>query len=455
MRWKTWFVCLLACVATWNCYARAASQIDDPALSARINGEPVYAFTVKAMLRAAPEQPRPTAAAVLDGIIANRLLARWARGQFGAQLHDAGRVGFSREVAIDDQVVAIVRGIHGKQIEAELHALPGGTLAGLIAETYPLDTATMERVFGGRRTMRLEYTLDARLSARAAEIKLLKTAPLGGQAVSVSLNDVFRRQNVQGRMEFFSGNLEFVRKQARARVGNLFILDWARRHIGENALADLRRAVTDAADVAAAMGLYGIGVDAEAGSSLQARLAEQVSAAEVGAYYKAHKEQFARTDKVRARHIRVTSEACAREVVAEAARGADFAQLARHHSVASDAASGGDLGWVLQTTAPDWLSSLALLQAEQVVSSPFRTPVDTPVDTNQAAAWEILLVEKRVEGHHPLNSETVRYQARKAIAHHKAQTQFASARAQSLRQADININLWLLKELMQPSGQMP
>ncbi len=50
-------------------------------------------------------------------------------------------------------------------------------------------------------------------------------------------------------------------------------------------------------------------------------------------------------EEVHARHILVTSEAKAKEIIGELEKGADFAALAKKHSTDPAAKSGGDLGW--------------------------------------------------------------------------------------------------------------
>lgn len=416
-----WTFAVLACAAICGAQAQVA---------ARVNGEPLYRSTLDAMLRSAPaQQGKPDPAKVLDELVAERLLAAWVRTSFSAaQLYPATGVGFARDVALDDKLVGTLRSMHGKEIEAELRAMPGAIVASMKVEP-----AQLERLFGKPGQLRLAYTTDAGQDALASQIALLRYAFGSAAPVTLSMHDVLRRQNVQGRMEFFSRNTDFMQQQARAMVGSRFVLDWAGRHLGAGALADLRQALADQDDVRAAMALYGLIDGAEATSPVQAALVRQVTAAEVQAWYARHRDQFKTIERVKARHIRVPSEALASEVAAAAAKGQDFSRLARRYSTAADAGRGGDLGWVAQTADPDWLAALVLLQPEGVVSSPFRTAVGAGQDAN----WEILLVEKRIETWHKADSETVRYLARKAIAQARARAQFAAARAQVLRGAVI------------------
>ena len=450
MGWKKWIVGLLACMATLAGHAQTAGWAGDATLAARLNGEPITLFALDSSLRLARlKDPKVTAASVLDAMVANRLMSAWARRTFTEdQLYASVRVGFARDVALDDQLMGNLRTLHGKDIEAVLHALPGGSLNGLITEKVPLVAGALDQVFGDRSALRLEFTLNAAQTSAAKGITLMRFGLRPGQADTITLYDVYRRQNVQGRMEFFNRNLEFIEQQVQTSLASRFVLDWARQKFGAPALADLRRTNSDRDDVRAAMALYGIGTDLEAASKIQTQLAKQVKPAEILTYYMAHKEQFTRIDRVKARHIRVSSEATGSEVVAALAKGGNFAQLARQYSSAPDRRSGGDLGWIVHSAEPTWIASLAFLQAEGIVSQPFRSAVGG----KQTAQWEILLVEKRIEGYQEPDSETVRYIASGAIAQEKANKQFNAVRAQLLREARIEVNPAALVAARQLTG---
>lgn len=72
--------------------------------------------------------------------------------------------------------------------------------------------------------------------------------------------------------------------------------------------------------------------------------ASQASDAELKAYYKANKEQFAQSPTISASHILVESEAEAAAVVKALDGGADFAELAKTKSTGPSGPNGGDLG---------------------------------------------------------------------------------------------------------------
>ena len=72
--------------------------------------------------------------------------------------------------------------------------------------------------------------------------------------------------------------------------------------------------------------------------------AQNVSDAELKAYYEANKAQFATPEQIRASHILVETQEDADAIVKTLADGADFAQLAKDKSTGPSGPRGGDLG---------------------------------------------------------------------------------------------------------------
>jgi peptidyl-prolyl cis-trans isomerase C/foldase protein PrsA len=126
-------------------------------------------------------------------------------------------------------------------------------------------------------------------------------------------------------------------------------------------------------------------------SDLQARLrdrliveklfAEEVVArvaitdADVDAYLAAHPPPPERPERVRAAQIVVKTEAEARRLQGELARGVSFAELARRYSLSPDAKLGGDLGWFGRGDMPPEFEAVCFTlpvgQVSDVVASPY------------------------------------------------------------------------------------
>ena len=399
-----WIAGVAACLAAWSVQA---SQF--------------HTLTLDVAARTGSEA-RPLAQ--LEG---ERAFARWLRARFdAAMLHPRTRVGFNREAVLDDQLTGSLRSTYQAELGPLLHDLDR-----VIDATHTPDARLLTRLFGQPERLQLAYAFDPAQASLARSVPLISFTLPGAQPATLSVADIFERQNVQGRMAFFARDTAFMAQQARERVAGLLTVAWARTRFGADAVADLRQALSDQDDVRAALGLYGLADGAEDVSPIQEALARQVTKADIRLWYNANKEQFRRIDRVHARHIRVASEALAQALAERAARGEDFAALASAHSVAADAARGGTLGWVRAGVDPSWIDALALQQPVGKVSRPFRDPVAP----GHEAHWEILLVERRVESYQPAGSETVRYLARKAIARERARSEFAAARAQAFAAA--------------------
>jgi hypothetical protein len=424
--------------------AGVSYRLSDPALAARVDGAPVQAFTVEALWRLARAKDTQTArSAVLEQVVANRLIVAAARTRFDeAQLFAGQRVAFAREVALDDQLVSTLRSLYGKELEQALARLPGGSLDGLVSEEARPDAATLDAIFGKPEQLKLEFTLNPEQQARARAVVLLRYTLPEGAAGAVTLQDVYRRQNVQGRVALYNRQADFAQQQAKLDLAGRFVLDWSRRRFGEAAVADLRRALAERSEVQARQQLHGIGDDIDSGSPLLQQLARQVSAAQVAAYYKQHRNEFARVERVKARHIRLADEQVAEQVFNALGKGADFGATARRYSIAGDATSGGDLGWIRHEGKPDWAAQLALAQPEGQISRPFRSPAGP----HDPATWEIVQVVQRVQGYQAADSEAVHYAACNAVARSTALAQWTSLRKQVLRAAQIDINRSLLDQ---------
>jgi hypothetical protein len=239
-------------------------------VAARIDGAPLYSSTLQAMRHELP------AGQGLDELIAQRVLAKWVRTRFSAaERQPASMVGFAKDVAIDDKLVAVLR-----RMDPNLrHDVQ-------ILDLFTPAPALLDDVFGKPGKLRLDYLLSEEQAALARQAPLLRFAI--GTTVTLSVHDVLRRH-------------------------------------GALALADLRQALADQIEVHAAMTLYGVAEGGQAQSALQSAFARNVTQAEIDAYYAAHKQLFTRVERVRARHIQLRSEAQARAI---AAMGGDFATLA-------------------------------------------------------------------------------------------------------------------------------
>ncbi|GAB2845284.1 hypothetical protein GCM10027277_11700 [Pseudoduganella ginsengisoli] len=433
---------VLAAAVSAPASAAVRYGVEDPALAARIDAAPLHAFTVDVLWRQARlADTKAARSSTLEVLVAERLLAASARRQWGEAVLLTGQgVGYAHDVALDDQIAALLRNLYRDQLEQTLAQLPGGTLDGLIVGEPVISAATLDAVFGKPGALRLDYSLSPAQVEQAKAVTVLSYRLPGGGKAALSLYDVYRRQNVQGRIALHTRQSGALKQQARQALGVAAVLDWAQARFGAAALADLRQALSDQAITLAVQRLHGIGTDTDSGSALLDRLAAQADMQAVRAYYDQHRDEFRRIEKVKARHVRTDDEGAAQAAYAALKGGMDFAAVARQYSAADDAAHGGDLGWIGASGKTGWLQQLAFAQPPGTPSRPVRAPVGP----HDKAYWEIVLVEQRIDGYQPPEAESVRYVASRAIARSTAIAQLAALRARAVREADIELNRSLL-----------
>ncbi len=425
-----------ACAALLAAAAAEAASFAGVPVAARIDGEPVYAVTVETLWQQRrASKPSLTQRAVLDDVILARLLSARANAAEPRSQASGATVAFAPDVMLEERLVATLREVYGKEIEAAIKALPRASLESLVTEQALMPKPQLEALFGRPGPLLLEISLTEKQQAQAAALEVLRYRLPGAAPASITLFDVYHRQNVQGRLALSQQPAAIAAQQARHILANAFVLHWASQRYGAEALADLRKAIADGEAVATLQAQYGVGLDTDSGSAVLNRLSRETGAGEIEQYYRQHKDQFTRIEKVRARHIRLADEAQAQRAAKALQAGASFAATACSMSRAVDAAQGGDLGWISADGGKDWLSSLAFSQEPGQPSAPIRTPAGP----NEAAFWEIVLVEERVQGVHPLDSETVRYQASRMIALQKAMQQLGEMIERARKSAQIEI----------------
>lgn len=118
-------------------------------------------------------------------------------------------------------------------------------------------------------------------------------------------------------------------------------------------------------------------------------VAPQVTEAKVRAAYDKQYAGKPGPEEVHARHILVKTEAEAKDIIAQLDKGADFATLAKQHSIDGSAAEGGDLGFFTKDkmVAPFADAAFALKPGQWT-----QTPVHTQF------GWHVIeLVERRTQ----------------------------------------------------------
>ncbi len=412
-----------------------------PGVTATINGEALPDKVVNLMQTLAQHGDRKASRAeVVQAMVDDRLLATVARQQYSvAELLEDNKVGFKPDVQIEQSLASDLLVAFGPRLDAAVKAEKGGKLDGVILKRREPTRTDWDAVLGAKPKMLLEYALDEPGRKAAAAVVLLSYRFDRKTRGRISLLDVYEAQNVQGRNQLHARDAGFALAQAQILLERRYVMHWAqtRSGLGVEGYAVFRRAVEDRLLRDGWMALIGVSSDIHDDNENLKKLAAAVTPEEVRAYYEQHRDEFRRIEKVRARHIRVADESAAKATYARLQKGENFAALAAEVSLAPDAAQGGDMGWVLHGDKPlTWLESLTFVQQPGVPSRPFRSPGAS----GESPAWEILLMEEKVEGYQAVDSPEVRYVAAQDIARKTAVQDYRTTLERVRAAADIRLH---------------
>lgn len=415
-------------------------------VAARVDGVDFPVRSVAVFVNHARRQkPELTRQQVLDGLIEQHLFAGLEHDDHH---HDegSGRVTYSDDVLIENELFRVLRRVYAEEVQRALKALPADQPTDLFVSPVVTDKAVLAPMLTLQPGLYTDMSDDQLAAARQLVLVRMKLAD-GGER-DLTLADVYQRQNIQLKVQLHQLNVEFLR-QATAQVASaLFVINWFETQSGLSAdeVAAVKRMVANKVHADAVLHELGMLQDIHDDNPRLRALAEQVTAEEIKAYYNAHRDQFQRVEKVRARHIRVGSQALADEVYRELKQGLDFAEAVQTYSEADDktAAVPGDLGWIGRDDRhTHWLRSLAFVQPLQQASAPFRSPGAVGDDV----VWEIVFLDEKVMGYQPVDSEGVRYEASLAIARERLQQVVALERDRLWQAASVRYNeKWLNDE---------
>jgi hypothetical protein len=432
---------LLAVSSLWPAGAGATvgSALADGRIALRVADWPLSAPALAFLERVAQvSRPQASAAQVAAAAIEDHVLGRHAQATIGDEaLFDNHFVALSPEAAAEASLYASLEAAWRAPL-AEALGADGGLRP--VVRRHPLTRERLRALLGAGPQVRLDDRLPAAREAALREIELLAWRIDEHDAGTVSLLDVWRGLTLQERQALYGGDAAYAMHRAEERVRRAVIRHWVLAHTGMDA-ADLERLQALMADhdrrLAFARWSGAIAEDHFHSAEIE-RLRSEVSADDIRRWYDAHPSQFTRTERVHARHVRCPDERCAQAASAALARGVAFEDVARRYSNAPDAAQGGDLGWIDVARARlDWLAQLAFAQPPGAPTGAVREP-------EAGGGWQIVQVLARTTGRHPVESETVRFAAGRAVAQERAVARWAELRERLIGASAIELNPALL-----------
>ena len=441
MKRMTLVAALLLAVALPAC-ASVRASISDGRTVLRIGGWSLSRPALSLLERVArARQPDVAAATIAAAALEDHVLGEHARAVVGDDaLFDNRLVALTPDASAEASLYASLEAAWHAELAAALGP-DGGTR--YIVRRRPLARERLGELLGAGDRVRLDDRLPPGREAALEQVVLVTWRIDAQDAGRVTLADVWRRLTLQERAVLYGGDADFAMHQAEQLVRHAAVRHWAlaRTGLDANDLATLQALLADH-DRRAAFARWSGAVDEEHVRSAELeRLRAAVSQEDIRRWYDTHPNEFKRTLRVHARHVRCANEADCNAARQALVHGEVFADVARRWSIAPDAARGGDLGWLdAARSREDWLAQLAFAQPIGPPSEPLHEPSPSP----ESGAWQIVEVLEREQGRHAAGSEAVRFEAGQAIARERAIAGFAALRTRLLAEAVIELNPALL-----------
>lgn len=421
--------------------AKVQYDIKDPKIVATMGELVLSADTVEMFWHAYNHPSRPiTPPQAMQRIIDDALLAQHARQTLTAEvLNSANKVGFANDVMLEDRAAALIRKTYEKSLVIKIQSLPKG-----LDSLYHFDDEFTENKLS--KLMSLKAALMIKASQKQEEIAKktviahidFSPANLTSDIKKLTLWDIYRRQNVQGRLAIHKADLNHLKGQVKQRIGSLVVLAWAQKNLSTQDYNAIKQILLNEQQKTRLLEHMGLHADVHDDNPALREKAKSISEEKIKQFYKTNKDEFEVVERVKARHIRVDNQELADKVVVEIKAGLDFSTAIKKYSIADDknAPIPGDLGWLKRSDKKrSWLHAVAFMQQTGKVSAPFRSP------QNQGKiVYEIIFADERIDGHLPYTDPTVHYEASRDIALKELREEFIALQSQLRNSADIHLN---------------
>jgi hypothetical protein len=422
-------------------HAKVQYDIKDPKIVATMGELVLSADTVEMFWHAYNHPSRPiTPPQAMQRIIDDALLAQHARQTLTAEvLNSTNKVGFANDVMLEDRAAALIRKTYEKSLVVKIQSLPKG-----LDSLYHFDDEFTENKLS--KLMSLKAALMIKASQKQEEIAKktviahidFSPANLTSDIKKLTLWDIYRRQNVQGRLAIHKADLNHLKGQVKQRIGSLVVLAWAQKNLSTQDYNAIKQILLNEQQKTRLLEHMGLHADVHDDNPALREKAKSISEEKIKQFYKTNKDEFEVVERVKARHIRVDNQELADKVVAEIKAGLDFSTAIKKYSIADDknAPIPGDLGWLKRSDKKrSWLHAVAFMQQTGKVSAPFRSP------QNQGKiVYEIIFADERIDGHLPYTDPTVHYEASRDIALKELREEFIALQSQLRNSADIHLN---------------
>ncbi len=426
-------------------------DLTDPEIIATVNGDKFYTRSAKIMRTAINRGKRKLSLGqFIEGAIDNKLLADYGRQRVSMQdMVPQSGVGFDIDVALEDQFINVIRlSFDAPLMDYINQHFKHGNLMAAATAPMSLSRKQLKPYTVMKNPLKLGFT-EAQI-ADAKQLELIRYRfPGQDKDHTITLWDIYRRQNVQGRDILHKADMRWLKTQVQQRLGSLLVLYWMEQHAGLSAeeIANIKQFIANKHYKKLYLTHQGLVTVLHKSNPRLRDVAKTISQKEVVAYYRDHREDFKRIDRARGRQIQTQTQDKIDQAYAALQGGADFTAVAEKYTELRDAQGKPQIAvdWIAHSDNHNtWLKTLLYLQPLGEPSRPYRSPQlqpDTP------AYWTIIITDAREESYMAEDSPGVVYQISKILAEQKIASEFNQLRRQLLQDASIRINAGVLRNL--------
>lgn len=424
-----------ALMVTMRALADSLPPLPD-SVAARINGEDISLAALDVFVKSAHHHDQVASRqSVLKGLIESHLLATMKTVE--GTINEYNSVGYDHQTQMEQQLFNLIRSAYQAPLEEDMKSTNVNSSLDFLTSPLTLDVNELRPILQLQQKLYSTMTTKQRKSAEQLVLARYKFRDTQSEQV-LTLWDLYHRQNLQLKVQMHNLNMELIREAIKQQLTTAYVLDWFENSSGldQKSRAMVKHYVENALQRELRLQSMGLIHDIHDENPHLRTLANSVTMKEVHQYYKKHREDFKRVEKVHAYHIRLESQKQADRVYEEIKAGLPFHEAIQKYSTATDRNSNGSLGWIDRDHRRDnWTLALAFALPEKIVSKPFRSP-----QNSGAVYWEILWVDQRESGYQSIESESVRYQATNAIAQQKLQEKFHTLMLQAYKNTSIQLN---------------
>ncbi|MEH6348249.1 MAG: peptidylprolyl isomerase [Bermanella sp.] len=422
--------------------ATITSTLQDEASYASVNDWAIPTKSVELLYQySAAKNSDLTKSQLVKSIIENHLLANYAEQTIGlSKISDETKVGFKQKYATQEQLINVLKYKYQENISQSIHQLEGGNLNSVIVTPITISKAMLSKLFIMNKAM--EYKINSKQQNTFKITSLLNYQFPQGKQQSITLWDIYDRTNMQEKIALFKADTHTLKKLTHRYLSSLYVSYWVKQftEVSDTELNSLKQFIAENR-IGHQVHLYkGSKTTVHHSNQTLRTLSKQVSPQEIEQYFLSHKEEFKTVQKVKARHIQLTSQIQADQVYQELKSGLNFNKAIKKYSQAADKNNRipGGLGWIIRKDIKgNWLRTLPFTQ-KQVAT--FSAPFMSPKKNYENPVWEIIYLDERVLGYLLPTSKTVQYNASKAIAKKRINQSVNETKNQIWKKARVNLN---------------